>query len=481
MSNFKYSDDDFIRELMKIDNLLHKKAQTAPAAPPAQPPANPFIEPEKVSALAKKLMTNLLQSSSISQDNLASGDAEPYVKDLKDLPSLVEFLAVNRITSRGQNIIVGGPTNPDPKQYAEFSLITAGGAQQKVWANKQGLITYLTSLQHQAASEPNEILAAMVGRLIDNGNKQLKLGMNKNLPAAEHKGQFADSTPLDSLVEAMIYDNPLVPTRDGGTINVTPRDLKTKPGFDDFAKKIKIKKKDKVTTYEEFTDETFCDLIYVLWTRANSYNYRRGEAVDKYYLDLVTALAGQYQCNIQDSAAKAKGKDQNVSYRTQNGGLSGEAMSALATSLPLDPEEMDLNRIDAFTRAYAKYTQDNQRAQIAIQEVAAIKARYNGMTLQNLTRYSLKDVSEAIHRNTGGRETSPAPYFESLKQVLMATENMLSVLSSMNKNSAGAGPVDQFRADIAEQMTFFSKNLASINRWQQDMMAEYNNLNQRNK
>lgn len=446
--------------------------------------------PQEIKALqdmARKLVTNL-QSQLNAPKFTAERDNADLRMQAKDLNSLLAFLSLNGIALSNlklalpnlgnQAAITGtGEGNPEltklsPEQQKLY--MTYPYEAPRYFVYKDGLIAYLRDLK----SKNIPLLTAMADKLIEQANEELGLKMTKEVPKEEIK--LDPEMVVDELPTPFSAENPTA----RGPFQIKIKDLasfNTKSSFvDNILAKVNYSKDNQPVALDSMDKGTLCSFIGALHDRASQYFELREEPRFKQYLDAVTRISSMYACPVR-GAADGDGNVKPVSYRTQNGGLSGEAMSALATSLPLDPEEMDLNRIDAFARAYAKYTKDNQRAQIAIQGVASIKARYNGMALQNLTRYSLKDVSEAIHRNTGGKETSPAPYFESLKQILMATENILSTLSSMNKNSAGAGPVDQFRADIAEQMTFFSKNLASINRWQQDMMAEYNNLNQRNK
>ncbi len=478
-------DKKLLDELVRLAQVQNPMTGTKPNA--AIPESAPRVTPQSLNDIAKKLVTNLQSQLAAPQFTSEKPNADLRMQ-AKDLNSLLNFITDNGIATNGlkisyKNMGNQGGTLGSKEGNPELTKLTP--EQQELYVTypyeaprffvyKDGLIAYLQDLK----SKNIPLLSAMADKLIEQANDELGLKMSKDLPA-EHK-ELGPDIIVDELPSPLTQEN----ANDSGPAVISIKDLVhfSSPSafINNIMGKLQYSKDGTPIDLRRIDKSSICEVVNILMERAQGYRSSRPDdpRFDE-YLKAVTHIASTYSCPVKSDHAGGNAKP--VGYRTQNGGLTDAAASALATSLPLDPEEIDLNRIEAFVKAYAKYTNDQQRYQLVMQGIVNIRQRYNNMNVQNLTRYSIKDISQTVLENTGRKETSPAAYISSLSQVLRATENMLSALSSMLKNSAGSKPVDELRSDIAEQMTYFSKNMASINRWEQDMRAEFNNLNQRNR
>jgi hypothetical protein len=486
--SFKYTDDAFLQEFEKVINLL-KQGQATPPQPIDQnspyvapkPNGNvdtnsPYTDPEEITNLAKKLVNRLQQGAGISKnpENNQSGDL--YVRDLQDLNSLIIFLRTEGIQSDGQPIVAPRAAKVDPKVYAEYTLATGYGAtpvDEKIFVNKNGLISYLRSLQKQAADEPNELLAAMVGRLIDDANKKLQLNMAADKTKQEETAKFDDKTPLDHISDTLLLDNPIA---SNGNIPVIPANLSSPAAFSDFIKKLKLKSGDTITISEDFTDRSYCDIITFLWKRARSKYYGNRTNVDKYYVDLVSKLSEQYSCNIQGASSGDKAQPsgyQNVAWRPGQP-LTPEmqqAMAPIGMRYPLINDRIDFRWINEWVVNYQSIMKKvggnvEESAQNVIDISNSIMATY-GFTSQNLN-----DTAVGIYRTIRGiainklhktpQEAIYVPMYYVQQQLFQLLSLLVKVLQAFKRDFYDSMP-DEWKAQFDRQIDDTAGSLASVN------------------
>lgn len=483
--SFKYTDEDFLQEFEKVINLL-KQGQSVPQPidqnSPYIPPKSqvglegdsPYIDPEAITNLAKKLVNRLQQGAGIAKDPKNNQSGDLYVGDLQDLNSLILFLKREGIQSDGQPIIAPRGAKVDPKVYAEYTLATGYGAvpvDEKTFINKNGLINYLKELQRQAVNEPNELLAAMVGRLIDNANKQLQLNITPDTKKEDNKQeQFDDNVVLDSISDQLRLSNPLA--SNGGT-NITPKELKTPNAFHNFIRKLKLEIQDKVVSYEDFTDKNFCDIIGFLWQRANSKYYRSKDSASKYYVDLVAKLSESYSCNLQGAGDKAQPSGyQNVSWKPgdQLTPQMQQSLAPIAMRYPLLNDRIDFNWINQWTSTYQNVMAKNglnvePAAQTVIDTVNVLISAY-GLTSQNLNETAVGIYREIrqiaiqkMHKSPQQAIYVPMQYVQQLFQLLSA---LVRVLQAFKRDIYDSLPED-WKPQFDRQIDDTAGSLAAIN------------------
>lgn len=448
--------------------------------------AQAAVDPNIVKTLATKMISNLEKQTSITTE---ASDTQLYMRDMQNLNSLISFLKIENIQYSGKMIVVDNYatlSDEDKKLYAPFKLeggYEAMPATQMLGIYKDGLIAYLRSLQEHAGTVGGiqaQLLNTMTGKLIDEANNTLKLGMSAATPSKTEVSTIADNTPLDSVHMALIYENPLIPQRDKGSISITPRDLKSKGAFDDFARKISLKKADKVIAYEDFTDSNFCDLLHILYVRAQSYVYRRGEQLDKLYLQLLSDLAGQYQCTLTNETAKPT--TEPASYKTEGKLTSTQykALRNLGIKMPLLGDRIDMPRIKTWLEQYAQLNPDPSAADSinrAIQTIDNISSAYR-ISTQPLAQEASAIISNIITKmpsqaTISEKAGAPQAYLRQLYTLIGLVGGILGDFKSKIYDDIPEQDT-QFRDWLNTQISdtassFYSINIEKIGVWLNDL------------
>jgi hypothetical protein len=498
--SLKYTDEAFIREFIKVAEMpkwgqaapvsTDPYAPTAPtstdpepalapdpfrdrapvhadpyAPNPTQAPAPNAATARQIHAIAQKLAQNLQQSA--AGITAPRADAEMYLKDVLDLPSLVNFLYKNMIQYNGQYVV--SKQEPAAGQENNFVPYTEGLAvgNTKIYINKAALIGYLHSLQQQAndPKNPNALLSATLTKLIDNAETELKITVPKASPATHEMSEkeqaaISDNTPLDSLDTMVYVDGPMMPARDQGNIIIRPKMLKSKPEFDNLVKVLQVVKDKKQVPYED--DNIYCYVIGVLFARARSYNFRRGEPLDKHYLDLITQLASQYQCALpQTGQAGEKSEYQQAAYRPGQP-LNAQQLQALApisVEYPLHRDLIDFEGIRNWVNGYQQILgasfKDSSDAPLVASVLDQVNGIINGFGLphQSLTDNAVdiyRDIFNLASKTRTRQEAGyvPAQYVNDISALLVSLERLLF---SFKKKYYTSMP-DDWRSKLDQQV-----------------------------
>lgn len=464
-----YKDKNLIETLLRI-------AQTAQPGTPA---------PADLQNLAQKLVSNL-QSQLNQTDKFTATreNADLRTVNLKNLDSLLGFLNLNGIKFNNLKIALRNEgaqaALSGRKSEGNLELDLLDNSQKQLYMTypyenpqyfvyKDGLIAYLRDLQ----SKGNSLLKTMADKLIEQANTGLGTNISKDAPKEEKK--LDPTTVVDDFSTPLTSENPNA----RGPIQLTVSDLESFKSKDAFFSRILAKipysKGGKVVSVDEMDKGSLCDFIGIVHDRAARYYEMRGEERFKAYLDAATEAASMYSCPVNRTQSTPGA--QTVSYVSSNGALTDAGATALSSvQLPLDPEEVDFTRIKNFANKYVQITKDQTRVTSVLNAVSKIEQEYPSIKNQNLARYSVADVAKDIYQTTG--RTSPFEYIETVRQALYGTQQMLSNLSAMLRSSAGSKPIDELRASIGEQLNYFSKNNNYLDRWTQDMKAQFSNLQQ---
>lgn len=362
----------YIPSIFDKQELVNKLIEIVkPQVKQAQAPADTNV----IKSLARKLADKLSTTSAVNLDKSGVG---LYMRDLQSLDSLISFLNINGVKF-GDKFIVQPDYNkltPEEKSlYAPFKWsggIDAMPLGTTAAVYKEGLVGYLKTLQQKATDlggASGQLLGTMISKLADSANTTLKTKIDseslKSPVPAKDTAQpvLLDTIPLDSVNDTLNVDNPLSPGRDQGSITITPKDLKSKMDFDNFARKIKVNKSGKIYDYDKNTVDTFfCDIINVLHARAASYAYRRGVYLDKAYLKLITDLAGEYQCSLKSTpvpqAVPIPGAGPGPAGTPGNMNLIPAILQELASLQPFNSQNISFTEIINFLDKYSSLAND---------------------------------------------------------------------------------------------------------------------------
>lgn len=480
-----FEDKKLVAELIRI--AMPKTAQEAPKA----------IDPNAIKSLAGKLISNLEKSANLTTDKT---DSALYMKDLQNLDNLIFFLKSENMQYNGKLIVVNTlELDEKPDQYAQYVLKTgfdALPANTTVWIYKDGLINYLHSIQSQPDTDQGKLINAMVGKLIDEANKELNLNIDKSAPQAQVKQipTLPDNTPLDSIYDTVIYESPLQPPQFKGSITITPANLKSKSAFDDFVRKISLKKGNQTIKYDDdsFTDASFCDILYVLHTRAKSYAYRRGEENALTYLKMIEDLAGQYQCSIEGRedgiANKQVSYSPSESRSVKLSPQQAKAIQSMGMNMPLLGDRIDFNRISTWLNYFTRINQDptvSAGINNALQIIQNIKAKYR-VNSQPLAQEAVGIVN-VIMSNTQGdaatKSAAPVAYLGQLQSLISLVGGVLSSFKSAYYDSLPQDD-EEFKNAVDTQIgasgsSFYNINDEKIQTWLSDLPSALHQVENR--
>ena len=485
--------------LFNDPNLLNQFHQIVHPIKVAQEAAP--VDPNAIKTLATKLVDNLDKDTSLT---VGKADAALYMKDLQDLNSFISFLKLENVQYGGKRLVVDNYDTLSPEDkpsylpYKWLGGLDAFPINSTIGIYGDGLIAYLKSLQQNASATggaQGKLLNALLGKLIDSANSTLKTSISHedlkaSVESKEAPTKISDNTPLDR-IGSMTVDNPLVPTWDQGSVIVTPKDLKSKSDFDALLHKLTLKKGDKILIYSEFTNENYCDLIRILHTRAETNVFRRGSTIDKAYLQLMTDLASQYNCDVN---AKEPSGVKPVSYHEEGGSgakLSGGAQKAaasLAMKMPLLTDRIDFPRISNWLAGYAQIgpqVKMDPATSVAIghaQQILETIANTYRVPSQSLAQEANAVASTVITNTLGSvaqKAAAPAGYLHQLQQLMSL---LGTILSAFKNNTYDSLPQDA-KDDIDEQIgssgsSLYNINIDRINRWLLDLPSALQSIRQ---
>lgn len=313
---------------------------------------------------------------------------------MENLGTLVEFLATNKITVDGKRIAYTAAENPGDASYPLYKMRGAAGlleladrnetVQYGYYLNKQLLVAYLNSLRGQLAKNPNPVLSAQVGALINEANEQLDAGVDKNYQEVK---TLPPNQPLDSLPKDIKSSDAMAE----GPVVLTYGDLAADTSLNAWIQKngLTLDGKD----YRQFNR---CGLLKVLLQRASNKvsNIARNAAekeMFQVYAQQVQKLAGEMQCNLA-------GGSQSGSTTQQAGQGNSPQMASLQQlidTLPLQRDQLDFGRIRDFVNNYrgiVSSTNDANRSQQASTAMDQLEQYMQGAT-QNTNGGSMTNFS----------------------------------------------------------------------------------------
>lgn len=134
-------------------------------------------------------------------------------ENMKNLGTMVNFLATNKITVNGKRIAFSGNQDPHDDEHYQLYQLTSNGLMeapdrsqltQGFFADKDLLSAYLVSLQSELHQRPNRVEEVMLEKLITQSNDLLDTNINpqykhpSDKPAHDQKGKQGPVQPGQS-------------------------------------------------------------------------------------------------------------------------------------------------------------------------------------------------------------------------------------------------------------------------------------------
>jgi len=393
-----------------LDKILKKTAQEAPPPdlPPLQSPAAAprGEQPLSPNEVAKKLVNKLSREFAGSREpiNISAGtptSVDLGVNQLQSLGRLLQFMASNKISVDGIRVVypeaeLNTLNEEERNKLAPVSVNVSRDAVSRRWntadfyTHLPALIKYVSHLQEKAqelkrsGDVQGRVLEVMIGKLIDSVNAiKPDSGLSRT---PKSKPDKPNEMPFDTVVDsfgtkAFDINNPYT---DKGPLVLTAKDLSSKEALNAWMRQAPEATIISGQTHNKFTDPeaNHCNIINVLYKRA--YNLARTAAstddTKKYsfYLNKISQLGQSFTDPWGKACSIGAAADSGVSNRhyfmspqSGQGGsaadrsVTGQIMEQIVQTLPLDPQDIDFNRIKNFFTLYVRITsRDNAQAAI---------------------------------------------------------------------------------------------------------------------
>lgn len=368
-----FDDTELLSKLIDVIQPTIKKGQATPV-----PPTASAVDPNMIKTVAAKMVDRLIRDFSISVDKVGS---PLFMKHLQNPEELFDFLAIGQVKYAGRPIVnleYNQLTQDAQAQYTPYTWKEAGAhTAQTVGIYKDGLVEYLKSLQAQAGTdEAGKLLSTQITSLIDQINAVLKSDISHDVVKgkADESKTISEDAILDTIDTTLNVENPMSPPK--GNVAVTPKNLKDKSSFYYWVQALKISKGGKVISHEEFSNDSFCDIIRVLYARAYYYTSNRGAPEDKAYLKLMTNLASQYGCGVEGSSGTGQGASGAGSAAGKG---ESQILDELGSLRPFNSQYISFANIQEFLKLYVGLTHNNPQVSSAAnsisQSIAEVKRK----------------------------------------------------------------------------------------------------------
>lgn len=397
--SFIFEDKNLINSLLKL------------AADPVTTTVTPQIISgyEAASKLLYKLQSDLGDETAPkatapigSESTLSGADSELKVANLRTLGDFINWLADKKITWDGKRIAwtpaehAANPNDPDISKAWVFSSLSFDRNEREIdrkptktdaFANKDGLISYLSYLRDSQEAKENNVFKFMVGALIGEANGFLRIQGQTPIatkPTAPGPGSLLDpKLIIDVLPDVLDSENPLEGL-DGHPFLGNKQennwlqysDIATPSAFSGWLRNRKVRVKKGTSTMDVGALDTNgdpCIAIHILYKRASQLsNVAQGD--DKLVPNYTKAVA-EYLKNIQAYGSNYKGPDgygcaiskpgtlapstakPAVPGGTQPGGKGKtdsrtlEILAEITAKFPLDASGVSFDQISAFCTA----------------------------------------------------------------------------------------------------------------------------------
>lgn len=477
-----YDNKELLEELVKAGGEFQKKyAQTALTEPQ---PMDHYL------SMVNKLVDNLQNSyfpprkdpnAPPEVGTEAEGEVALSDVNLENLGALVNFLSSQKITLDGKRIAYPANEKPQDDSYQPLALEPNTGGLEPAdrkpvttsnYVNKDLLLEYIRHIQGRAVQTKNKVQEVMVGRLVDEANRALDAGMNKQYKERDYI--VADDQVLDQFQQVLDMKTYSV---DGGPKVITFGDLKSDTAFNAWLAKAPISQVPVGETtsgvrYVDFKSPDFdiCGAIRVVFNRAK-YLLSRSTSDElkkrnNAYVEQVKKLASQLTdkagkvCQLTETTPGAEddiddeGTDErdpnyrNVSNRTprggkSRGGLTTQDLRKFLNRFPLLEDRIDFQRIRAFMQAYTQITGQTPAAIGNINtELSKIRTNFRVGNAQGFPINSdeiARVLPQGIH---------PYAYVSSLYSLIANVKQLLNYLKSANYDYMD----DQLKEQIDQQV-----------------------------
>lgn len=297
-------DDTILAKLLADSNLFEELLKNAQLV-------NPLHD------LAVKMVQNLNNQINLSSQTTG---AEIFVRDLKSLPDFIFYLFYHNVLFNGEKIVADmAPINLKDK-YVPF---------QNKFVYKDGIEHFLNNLRDNANNTGNQLMSAMVGRLIVEANNKLHI----NVASFDEDTDTHDDVGFDEIPSTINLDQSIDRLMsEKGDFKLLAKHLRTEDGFNIIKQHFLIKKNGNTSSLEDHNN--LCSFLNYLYNRA----IKSGNSV---YKQSVIELGQKNQCDLFDYNNHTDGASENQApTNTTKPGDSPVETATYQTSTPAQKQKM---------------------------------------------------------------------------------------------------------------------------------------------
>ncbi len=388
--------------------------------------------PVDINAVAKKLADNLareLGAAAPAENITAAGSAGITLDDLYSLPSLLQFISLNKLKINGKQIAY---TKDEADALPDSSNLTQIG---DLFVDMPLLGQYVNHLQEKAKSEANTLLHTSLGNLIDQIKEidpKALIQKIKEKSTPESPNVIDDNAVVDRFSKK-IFD-PKNPMANTGNDNLLfAKNLKTAGALNGWLRDLGgasvIMYTDNQAKPVSFFDEhaNRCIVPQVLYKRALQY-YNTGDdeqrRIAAFYMKRVQEIAGQFTgpdnqaCTIEGAATTP------ATTSTETSASQIIDVTNLIKSVPLRMRDLSFQRINYFFDQYQKVLGDKRGAGV----VAAITNARQAMN--NIKGFLNNPNMDLFNLNAGPEEVKTWLKPPQGKYYLTLLDHLESVLAN---------------------------------------------------
>lgn len=429
-------------------------------------------------------------------------------KDLRTLGDFLQWAAKNKITWQGKRFawtpeeVQANRDKPeDPTQKAwEFTSYRTDRNDRRVdrtpatvpaYADKAGLIAYLSFLRDSPDAQNNKVLAFMLATLIGEANSYLRVAGEQTIDPRHKPGAQADINPetvVDVIPDPMELDkwNAGIDEHPFQTNTNTLQQLRVKHLTDAGAfqawfrnRNVKVvtpagKNQPAKSTVMGATasDGDPCLAIHILYKRAaylkqvaagddgTVTNYSKAVAL---YLQQITTFGRNYQkdgkpCAVTQPGTQGEQPGQQPGQQQGGGGkVDPQQLNSIIMLMPLLARSVDFNRIIQFFNEYARVVPDSQITAMQTEAVGAINEINQRLLAHPVPGWDLYAGPQTVATSLTNAPQQYDSFVGNLRKVVDETEKAINAF--YNAYIIPRDPVSGRSAFSSQQEAFVANQL----------------------
>jgi hypothetical protein len=397
--SFIYNDPKLIKQLvehgLEFEKKFLKKGQTVPD--PASPPPDMAALQNHIKQLQAQLRPPAKDPNAPAVGSQSGNDVSLDVTHLKNLATLIAWLANNQIVMDGKRVAYAPNENVQDPSYQLYKLEgvadtrdpKAQNIQYNYRVNKDLLVAYVTSVQAHLAQNPNPVLNVQLQNIIQQANDQLDANISST-----YKEPAKTLTP-DKVVDNVPQNIQTQETNEDGNIPLTFGDISSKTAFNAWIQKNNI-----FVDGKNWKTLQYDTMLTALYKRAQDDKQRAksddAELTATVYVAQIPKLAQMFNVTLGVGTTPSTSSQEGQSGATAQP-LPG--LEQLISALPLDTNQLYFGKVRDFINLYRSTVLSStdparkQQASTAMQQAEQYMQGATQNTIDNRINFNMDGLT----------------------------------------------------------------------------------------